>query len=139
MRNKKITEIADYLAAGLLRRGFSVQRYDAFSTNSIYLKLDFGVCNSIRISDHPGKKHLKYRYNIGSFVEQYREVKDRYDRLYFQIDAAGELIKRIESDREKKKRRYGRAGYEHLMNKNKADHAGAAGFWRNAHEVKEVT
>ena len=44
----------------LLEKGFIVQRYDSVTTNSIYLKLDYGMCNSIRISDHKGKKHLSY-------------------------------------------------------------------------------
>ena len=44
--------IADYIQSKLLEYGFKIQRYNAYSTNSIYLKLDYGVCNSIRISDH---------------------------------------------------------------------------------------
>lgn len=62
-------EIADYLSEELKNNGFTVHRYDAFSTKSIYLKLDYGVCNSIRISDHNGKKYLKYRYNIGEGIK----------------------------------------------------------------------
>lgn len=41
-----------------------IHRYDAYSTNSIYLKFDYGVANSLRISDHPGKRHLRYRFNL---------------------------------------------------------------------------
>lgn len=41
-----------------------IHRYDSFSTNSIYLKFDYGVANSLRISDHDGKRHLRYRFNI---------------------------------------------------------------------------
>ena len=62
-------EIADYLSEELKNNGFTVHRYDGFSTKSIYLKLDYGVCNSIRISDHNGKKYLKYRYNIGEGIK----------------------------------------------------------------------
>lgn len=52
-------ELADYLCKRLIAEGFAVQRYDAYKTDSIYLKLDFGVCNSIWISDHLGKRYLK--------------------------------------------------------------------------------
>ena len=54
MKNE-INSLADYIANRLISEGFIVQRYNAYTTNSIYLKLDYGVCNSIRISDHPGK------------------------------------------------------------------------------------
>lgn len=59
-----IQSIADSLTHTLSQAGFTIQRYDASTTDSIYLKLDYGVGNSIRISNHTGKKHLNYRYNI---------------------------------------------------------------------------
>lgn len=55
MKNNELIEICNKIIDFLLDNGFSVLRYDAYSTNSIYLKLDYGVCYSIRISDHPGK------------------------------------------------------------------------------------
>ncbi len=128
----ELAGLADHIAGRLLREGFAVQRYDACTTNSIYLKLDFGVCNSIRISDHPGKKHLKYRYNIGPFVTGYREETDRYPRLYYQAGKARNLVRRILRDREDRMARYGPDGYRHLMQKNRQDNAGSRGFWREA-------
>ena len=128
----ELAGLADYLAGLLLKEGFAVQRYDAQSTDSIYLKLDYCVCNSIRISDHPGKKHLKYRYNIGTFVTGYREEKDRYPRLYYQPEKARNLVRRILRDREGKLARYGPDGYRRLMQKNRQDNAGSRGFWREA-------
>lgn len=128
----ELKKLADSIAARLLAAGFVVQRYDAHSTNSIYLKLDYGVCNSIRISDHPGKKHLKYRYNIGPFVKEFKNVKDKYPRLYYRADRSARMIKRIVWDREVKKSRYGDDGYERLMRKNRIERAGSRGFWREA-------
>ena len=61
----ELSALAESIARKLIAEGFIVQRYGAYTTSSIYLKLDYGVCNSIRISDHPGKRYLKYRYNIG--------------------------------------------------------------------------
>ena len=48
MKNE-LENLADSIANRLAREGFIVQRYDAKTTDSIYLKLDYGVCNSIRI------------------------------------------------------------------------------------------
>lgn len=127
-----LDKLVDSIAKRLIGEGFTVQRYNAYTTNSIYLKLDYGVCNSIRISDHPGKKHLKYRYNIGSFVKEYREEKDKYDRYYYQIDKADNMVKKIIKDRDFKKTRYGENGYMALMQKNKKENAAAYGFWSKA-------
>ena len=77
---KQIKDIADKLVSALGRKGFIIQRYDAFKTDSVYLKLDYGVCNSIRISDHPGKQNLQYRYNviIGGELNITEDVYIRY-------------------------------------------------------------
>lgn len=57
-----------------------IHRYDAYSTNSIYLKFDYGVANSLRISDHDGKRHLRYRYNILESMgkKQNKEIHTRH-------------------------------------------------------------
>ena len=131
MKNE-LNSLADSIAKRLIAEGFTVQRYNAYTTNSIYLKLDYGVCNSIRISDHPGKKYLKYRYNIGSFVKEYRKGKDRFDRFYYRADKSKNMIKKIIEDREAKRSRYGEDGYIRLMQKSKSENAGTLGFWSTA-------
>lgn len=131
MKNE-LNSLADSIAKRLIEEGFTVQRYNAYTTNSIYLKLDYGVCNSIRISDHPGKKYLKYRYNIGSFVKEYRKQKDRFDRFYYRADKSKNMIKKIIEDRETKKSKYGEDGYRRLMQKIKSKNAGTLGFWSKA-------
>lgn len=131
MRNE-LDNLADSIAKRLIEEGFTVQRYNAYTTNSIYLKLDYGVCNSIRISDHPGKKYLKYRYNIGSFVKEYRKEKDKFDRFYYRADKSKNMIKKTIEDREAKKSRYGEDGYRRLMQKSKSENAGTPGFWSKA-------
>lgn len=62
-KKKSLDDIAEAVIQKLQGKVI-IHRYDAYSTNSIYLKFDYGVANSLRISDHDGKKHLRYRYNI---------------------------------------------------------------------------
>lgn len=124
--------IADFIAERLIEEGFTIQRYDACTTDSIYLKLDYGVCNSIRISSHAGKKHLKYRYNIGPHIDKFREIKDKYDRFYYPADKAEDMITKIMEDREIKLSRYGCESYAGYMLKNKSGKVGSPGFWREA-------
>ena len=47
-------EVAEYVCRQLEGKVI-IHRYDAYSTNSIYLKFDYRVAKSLRISDHPGK------------------------------------------------------------------------------------
>lgn len=91
--------IADEIQEKLLDMGFTVHRLNAFTTNSVYLKVDCGVCHSIRVSDHRGKKHLKYRYNIGAFVREFRSVHDMYRRYYFTVDEVDRLVNFVKHDR----------------------------------------
>lgn len=107
LRGVALKEFAKELCEELLKEGFIIYRYDAYSTNSIYLKLDFGVCNSIRISDHDGKKELKYRYNIGSHIKKSNMRVDKYPRFYFPVSAVSDMVKKICSDRNEKLKRYG--------------------------------
>ena len=69
-KERTLQEIADSICRRLKKKGFSILHYDAMSTDSIYLKLDYGVCNSIRIGGHRGKSKLKYRYNIGTNIKK---------------------------------------------------------------------
>ena len=80
--NQAVKNKADAIVSILKDKGFVIQRYDAYSTDSVYLKLDYGVCNSIRISDHEGKKHLCYRYNMIIGGEN-NIVEEKYIRYYF--------------------------------------------------------
>lgn len=52
----------------------AIHVYHSFSTDSTYIKLDYGALNSIRISNHDGKAKYNYKYNIGTNIEEYKEV-----------------------------------------------------------------
>lgn len=130
---KELNSLAEQIADRLIAEGFIVQRYNAYTTNSIYLKLDYGVCNSIRISDHNGKKYLKYRYNIGPHIKEFRAaMQDRYPRLYYPAGEVEKMIDKILRDRDSKIDMYGCESYAEFMLKNKRDNANSPGFWSKA-------
>lgn len=62
---KTIRDLAAYVCDRLVGKVL-IHRYDAYSTNSVYLKFDYGVANSLRIADHAGKEYLSYRFNDGA-------------------------------------------------------------------------
>lgn len=101
MKKPEIKKIADRIIARLKEQGFTIQRYDAYSTNSIYLKLDYGLCKSIRISTHAGKKHLKYAFNVIRSNRERRLVKDgNVWRQYFNFKEVDDLVKSVLERRE---------------------------------------
>lgn len=136
MSGEAFKKLADDLTERFIAEGFVVHRYDAYSTNSVYIKLDCGMCNSIRVSDHRGKKHLKYRYNIGSWIKERRHENDKYPRHYYPINEVDVLVKTVLRDRQRRKERYGVDKYEALMRKNEHEGAKAScGFWSQAVKV----
>lgn len=132
MKNNELIEICNKIIDFLLDNGFSVLRYDAYSTNSIYLKLDYGVCYSIRISDHPGKAYLNYRYNVilgGTIHTDMVKGKQRY---YYGDSDLALLFDQIYKDRQERIGKYGRGLYNEFMEKNKLDGISKDGFWKQS-------
>ena len=131
---KQIKDIADKLVSALGRKGFIIQRYDAFKTDSVYLKLDYGVCNSIRISDHPGKRNLQYRYNV-IIGGELNITEDVYIRYFYNEDTLKELYYQILLDKKIKVDKYGQRKYQSLMVKNQQDNENKKGFWKESRVV----
>lgn len=131
-------ETLQALAATLIERlkkaGIVVQRYDAYSTNSIYLKLDYGVANTVRISDHTGKDNLSYRYNLMTNLKKYeKELTDRgLLRTYWPMKNVESLAGTIIKDRQEKIKKYGSERYNYYMKQNIHENQYAKGFWAQA-------
>lgn len=132
-----LTSTANKLIKMLKKEGFTIQRYDAYSTNSIYLKLDFGVCNSIRISDHKGKDGLSYKYNLLSIVKSYRlerikptsERNFELERHYYPLDAATKLVSDIIKHKKQKMINMSEPAYRLQMRKMLIKNRDNDGFW----------
>lgn len=123
--------IVDTLIKHLKDEGIHLQYYKSLTSNSHYLKLDYGVLKTIRISDHQSKKHLKYRYNIQSNLQ-----RNRYDkaskRFFYPFSDLDKMIEQILSDRNDKITSYGVDKYMHFMNENIKDNRHKFGFWKDS-------
>ncbi len=135
---KEIQKAADQLICALKKENFVIHRYESFSTNSIYLKLDYGVGNSIRISDHKGKKYLKYRFNLEvgrKQINKHMEANGLH-RFYYPINQINQLVKDIVKERNKKIKKYGHRNYKTYMERNREDNLEKKrGFWSKCWEV----
>lgn len=132
-----MNKLAETIIQKLKNNGFILQLYEATSTNSTYLKLDYGVANSIRIANHPGKKYLKYRYNIGPHITKYEkeiiiEKGKKLKRYYYPENQIEKMIQDIIEERNTKKEKYGEYQYIQFMEKNKKEHHQQKGFWKDA-------
>lgn len=130
--DKQLQDVAEYLIKNLKEEGFTIHRYNAYSTNSIYLKLDYGVANSIRISDHIGKSYLKYRYNFILGGIPYKHEMDEFPRFYFNETTIEQLLDTIKREKIHKIACYGSGSYNKYMRQNKANIPKQKGFWKQA-------
>lgn len=131
---KAIRSLAAYVCDRLAGKVL-IHRYDAYSTNSVYLKFDYGVANSLRIADHAGKKHLAYRFNIVlNLTEPAVDLTDRFPRNYYPPDMVDQAIEDILAGTEAKRAKY--RDYEKVVEKAKQKAAHERGFWEMARPVK---
>lgn len=134
---RKLKNTADWLIKRLKAEGIVVQRYDSYSSHSIYLKLDYGVCHTIRISDHKGKKHLSYRYNILTVCPELIATRDKEGKIkyYFPMSHRKTLLKKILFDKNELIKQYGELKYREFMRGNKEKGQSLKGFWQSARIV----
>ena len=109
-------QMAKILIKELSELGFTIHRYNAITTSSIYLKLDYGICCGIRISNHSGKKKYHYRFNI---VKGYNGDKVTYSKnlisYFYTFEQISQLIKDVQHERNKKIQIYGLNNYKKYM------------------------
>lgn len=115
-------EIANIIIPKLLNLGFIVHRYNSYSTNSIYIKLDYGVSCGIRISDHHGKAKYKYRFNLIKDYKGNRVIRDgNLIRFFYSFDDIESLLLAIKQEKKSKIERYGMLKYKRLLAKHSND------------------
>lgn len=86
----EIKKIADDLSTSLRSLGFTVHRSDSRSSNSVYLCIDYGLCNTIRVSDHPRASH--HRYNVLLGTAKNYTLPGVNDRFFYSPDALDDLL-----------------------------------------------
>lgn len=120
--NSKLKDLAEKVQTLLLNAGFIVHRYDAYSTNSIYLM---------------GKQHLHYRFNLAD-VDEYTEDKSgKYPRFIFPYRSYKQMVNRIVGAKEYKLSLYGEYGYQERMKRYKREAKNEKGFWQQAKQIRQ--
>lgn len=135
----QINRVAGTLVEFLQSQGIKVMRYDAYSTNSVYLKLDYGLLYSVRLSDHKGKKKLKYRFNAINGYDGPSQQRTRWgwsrEFYTFERDDLNNLCLSILAMRASKLNGLGLYGYQSEMDYRKRVNTNIKGFWRQAEDL----
>lgn len=134
LKNHGTTEmqLCDYILKKLKAAGFTIQYLEAKS-GSMYIKLDYGVSKSLRIADHDGINHLRYTYQIGSFISETGEFEHNGTlRHNYRVEDVDKMLADIIRYRDEKVNRYGILTYVDFMNENIQDNSKRRGFWSNA-------
>ena len=109
-------DVADILVRKLISLGFIVHRYNAYSTSSIYIKLDYGLSCGIRIADHPGKKKYSYRFNL---IKDYSGnkviIKDGLICRFYDFTELEKVIQAVQQEKRDKIKKYGLQNYQKYM------------------------
>ena len=129
-------DIKDYMKKLLFelnQEGFILQYYEAYSTSSCYIKLDYGVSNSIRIADHKGKDKYCYKFNLMIGLDKSYEDDGRF---YYSINDYNKMVEDIKNFKEEQLNKYGFNYYEY-MKKNKDESKNKQGFWAKAKNYNE--
>lgn len=113
------------LLSDLDQKGFILQYYVAHSTESCYIKLDYGISNSIRISNHKGKDKYPYRFNLMVDIDKSYEEDGRY---YYSPQDYNKMISDIKKFKDEQLKKYGFKYYEYMLN-NKKEAKNKKGFW----------
>lgn len=109
-------KVFEQIVNELSKYDFIISTYHSYTTSSIYIKLDYGVANGIRIADHKGKKKYKYRYNVMNDLENnYSEVDGGFERFYFTPFSIKKMILKIALDKQCKLCKYGMDNYKRYM------------------------
>lgn len=111
-------DVVNNLIPRLKDMGLIVHRYNAHSTSSIYLKLDYGLACGIRIADHPGKKKYSYRFNvIKDYVGDKVILKDGLICRFYDYDELDSVLDAVKKEKQEKINKYGLQNYKKYMEK----------------------
>lgn len=129
---KALNKIAKQMIKELKKHGITIQYYHAITSNSIYLKLDYGMAHSVRISDHHGNNKLRYRYNVSlnsNFKKVTRVSNKAGYRYYAPPNQVRELVKLIVRERYSRIKFLTKERYEKEMQITYLQNEGRNGFW----------
>lgn len=106
------------LVKALEQKGFILHWYKAITTDSCYIKLDFGVANSIRVSNHRGKEKYHYRFNLMLNIDKSYVSSDGKSNFYC-VNDFDKMVNDIVNFKNDQLEKYGFKYYEYMLTRRK--------------------
>jgi len=135
-KRSSIKYFTDCLIELLIINGFAIQKYEAYTSNSVYIKVDYGVCGTVRISDHDSHKdNLRYLYNVNvcsTKKQKQTKVVGIVRRKYYSGSMLRKLMSDIKKNRDKKIKRFSINGYDKMIGKSISANKNNRGYWQKA-------
>lgn len=100
-----IDQATEYIIKRLFQEfgdSITIHGYSSKTTNSRYLKLDYGASCSIRISDHKGYEEYHYRYELRTDVKESVQIKSQY---FYSMEDIDKLLRIIIHERKERMKR----------------------------------
>lgn len=114
---KKEKVIAKKIKNILNKRGFIVEIIYPKNSKSVYLKIDRGACDGIRISNHKNNK-TKYKFNmIKGYNGKRSETSNGQLKKFYNFNSVGRLIADMEIERSNKVIKFGYTNYKRIRDK----------------------
>lgn len=120
MQKEYLESLANLIIQYVKQYNIHVLRYDSKSTESIYLKFDYGLAGSLRISAHEGYENLKYTFNLikgllNPYKESIRENNNLIHRYYYPDAYVLNLAQDIIRYKQYRIDKYGKIKYKNIM------------------------
>ncbi len=116
----QLEKAASFIIERCREEGIVVHRYDAKTSGSVYLKFDWGLAHSLRISDHKGIEKYHYRFNLIQGISEVVTVSFRNNNYsnYYPFRKIYQCLDDILSNRKKVVEKHnGIEGYAEEMGK----------------------
>ena len=92
--------VSKYICSKLAGENFTIHFHESIQSNSAHIKLDYGLQNTIRISDTPGPKHYGYKFNVVVGLRQSHYIDfDGHKRYYYSVEDMDEMLDNIVKQR----------------------------------------
>lgn len=119
---KEIEKATNRIIELCKEEGIIVHYYKSRTSDSMYLKFDYGVAHSLRISSHMGIEKYHYKFNLIKGIPKIYEIKYKNDThsTYYPFKEFYQCVKDIVENRDKMIEKYnGFDGYMEEVKKIK--------------------
>jgi len=132
-----LKQVIDAVLEHAVKNDIIVHQYKAKTSNSVYLKFDFGVLNTLRVSDHKGKRKYPYKYELSSHRSETVSVKKFYKGNEFYVykmcfDDLDLFLDILVEERNEKLAKFGESGYAAILKKKQHTSVDDSYFYRRA-------